>query len=59
MPIEVSNLTSAKAMKVLRELEVPKLATWPYDRCHYHVPPGHTGVTVESGHIRVKVVRAY
>eukprot|EP01043_Picozoa_sp_COSAG02_P049999 COSAG02_NODE_5083_length_4652_cov_856.776411_2_plen_111_part_00 len=22
----------------------------PYDRCHYHVPPGHTRVTVESGH---------
>ena len=33
--------------------------TEPYDRCHYHVPPGHTRVTVESGHIRVKVVRAY
>ena len=22
----------------------------PYDWCHYHVPPGHTRVTVESGH---------
>ena len=27
----------------------------PYDRCHYHVPPGHTRVTAESGHTRDNV----
>ena len=36
LPIWVSGLTSLKAMKVLRDLEVPKLATCRRQRCSLH-----------------------
>ena len=46
------SLVYPNARTTLREL-TPVIR--PYDRCHYHVPPGHTRVTAESGHTRGNV----
>ena len=59
MPSYAIMLSYANYASYARGEVTPGIRHRLYDRCHYHVHPGILWVTVESGHTRVKVVRAY